>query len=107
MLYKIPIQCGTILYRTEVVKESTSKSTITYKTRKRFAITWMDGTISEKYPTDNDYYHYVIGQKICYDRPEIMSNYGRTSEDDSLVMISILFLIIFGIRKLIIYYDLL
>jgi len=79
LIYKIPTQCGKILYKKEIVEGTTSKSNVIYETRKRFTIAWSDGTISEKYPLDNDYYHYEVGQKICYDRPELLSPYQQAS----------------------------
>ena len=59
MTYKIPTQCGKILYKKEIVEGTTIKSNVIYETRKRFTIAWSDGTISEKYPLDNDYYRFV------------------------------------------------
>ena len=91
---KIPTQCGKILYKKEIVEGTTSKSNIIYETRKRFTIAWVDGTISEKYPTDNDYYHYEVGQKICYDRPELLSTYQDLSYRG--VLCTIYFIILLG-----------
>lgn len=81
MRYKIPIQCGKILYKKEVLDGRNNKSEITYETKKRFTVEWSDGSITEKYPTDNDYYHYSEGQRICYERPELLTGYERISED--------------------------
>jgi hypothetical protein len=99
MTYTIPTQCGKILYKKEIVEGTTSKSNVIYETRKRFTIAWSDGTISEKYPLDNDYYHYEVGQKICYDRPELLTHYQSACYHGFFCIISgvILFVSIIGI----------
>ena len=107
MSYEIPTQCGKIIYKTEIVEGRTHKSEMNYVTRKRFTVKWRDDSITEKYPTDNDYYHYEVGQSICYERPELLTNYQRASDDGIFCVIVGVILVIFLLGLILDYFELL